>query len=85
MPNAAQISAKCGARLHFDLVFGDSAKSWVIHVIPDYHGFLLAILPPGAFIGLGLIIAAKNWLDLRAARKARSQPMPAALPEAAQG
>jgi len=69
----------------FDLVFGDSAKSWVIHVIPDYHGFLLAILPPGAFIGLGLIIAAKNWLDLRAARKVRSQPVPAALPEAAQG
>jgi len=69
----------------FDLVFGDSAKAWVIHVIPDYHGFLLAVLPPGAFIGLGLIIAAKNWLDQRAARKVRSQPVPAALPEAAQG
>ncbi len=68
-----------------DLVFGDEAKAWVIHVIPDYHGFLLAILPPGAFIGLGLIIAGKNWLDLRTADKARRQPAPAAQPEAAQG
>ena len=56
-----------------DLAFGDSAKNWVIHVIPDYHGFLLAILPPGAFIGLGLLIATKNWLGLRAERKARGE------------
>lgn len=27
------------------------------------RGLLLAILPPGAFITLGLILAAKNWLD----------------------
>ncbi len=26
-------------------------------------GLLLAILPPGAFITMGLLIAAKNWLD----------------------
>ncbi len=51
-----------------DLVFGDSAKSFVITVFPHYHGFLLAILPPGAFIGLGLLIALKNRLDARAAR-----------------
>ena len=48
-----------------DLVFGPEAKSWVIHVIPDYHGFLLAILPPGAFIGLACLIAARNWAELR--------------------
>ncbi|GAB1234334.1 electron transport complex subunit E [Ferrigenium sp. UT5] len=68
-----------------DLVFGENSKAWVIHVIPDYHGFLLAILPPGAFIGLGLIIAAKNWLNLRAERKVRSQPVPVAMPGAVQG
>ena len=68
-----------------DLVFGEQSKAWVIHVIPDYHGFLLAILPPGAFIGLGLIIAAKNWLDQRAAKKVASGPVAKALPEAAQG
>ena len=48
-----------------DLVFGPQAKSLVIHVIPDYHGFLLAILPPGAFIGLACLIAARNWAELR--------------------
>lgn len=54
-----------------DLVLGDMAKGWVITVVPDYHGFLLAILPPGAFIGLGLLIAAKNYLTLRTEKKAR--------------
>ena len=57
-----------------DLVFGEAAKSWVIHVIPNYHGFLLAILPPGAFITLGLLIAARNWLNLRAEEKAKAIP-----------
>lgn len=52
-----------------DLAFGESAKAWVITIIPDYHGFLLAVLPPGAFIGLGLLIAGKNWLDLRQATR----------------
>lgn len=47
-----------------DLAFGAGAKSWVIHVIPDYNGFLMAILPPGAFIGLGLLIALRNlWVQ----------------------
>ena len=68
-----------------DLLFGEHAKAWVIPVIPDYHGFLLAILPPGAFIGLGLIIAAKNWLNLRAEQKSQGKPAPVTLTEAAQG
>jgi electron transport complex protein RnfE len=57
-----------------DLVFGDSAKSFIITVFPHYHGFLLAILPPGAFIGLGLLIALKNRLDARAARVQIPEP-----------
>ena len=52
-----------------DMVFGEAAKSWVITVVPNYHGFLLAILPPGAFIALGMLIAGKNWLNLRSAQK----------------
>lgn len=52
-----------------DLALGEAAKPFIITVIPDYHGFLLAILPPGAFITLGLLIAWKNWLALRAERK----------------
>lgn len=50
-----------------DMVFGAGAKSLVITVVPDYHGFLLAILPPGAFVTLGLLIALKNYMGLRAA------------------
>lgn len=48
-----------------DLVFGPEAKTFVWHVLPDYPGFLLAILPPGAFIGLGLLVAARNWVEQR--------------------
>lgn len=48
-----------------ELVFGDTARSWVLQVLPGYQGFLLAVLPPGAFIALGLLIAARNWLNAR--------------------
>ncbi|MBS4098525.1 MAG: electron transport complex subunit E [Sulfuricella sp.] len=48
-----------------EMAFGASAKSLVVTVIPEYRGFLLAVLPPGAFIGLGLMIAGKNWIDAR--------------------
>lgn len=48
-----------------DLVFGPTAKQFVLTIIPDYHGFLLAILPPGAFLGLGALIALRNWFDIR--------------------
>ncbi|MDQ7990298.1 MAG: electron transport complex subunit E [Candidatus Dactylopiibacterium sp.] len=37
-----------------------------IQVLPqDYPGFLFAILPPGAFIALACLIAAKNWYEAR--------------------
>jgi len=54
------------------LMFGDGAKWMTLTVFHDYHGFLLAILPPGAFIGLGLLIALKNVIDAR--RKALPAP-----------
>lgn len=48
-----------------DLALGPMARDWVIPIIPHYDGLLLAILPPGAFIGLGLLIAWRNWLQER--------------------
>jgi len=51
------------------LMFGEVARDWTLVIIDDYAGFLLAILPPGAFIGLGLIIALKNVIDKRAKKK----------------
>jgi electron transport complex protein RnfE len=52
------------------LMFGEAARGLTVHLFEDYRGFLLAILPPGAFIGLGLLIALKNVIDSRARRRA---------------
>lgn len=46
------------------LLFGSIAAHWQVVIFADYNGFLLAILPPGAFLVLGLLIALKNWIDL---------------------
>ena len=47
------------------LMFGKLGESLELTLIPDHPGFLLAILPPGAFIALGLLIAGRNWLDAK--------------------
>ncbi len=57
---------------HADLMFGEAAQGMTITLVEDYPGFLLAVLPPGAFIGLGLLIALKNMIDARVARSAAS-------------
>ena len=54
------------------LLFGPIAAHWQLTLFSDYSGFLLAILPPGAFLVLGLLIALKNVLDERAAEKAKA-------------
>ncbi len=57
------------------LLLGDMARGFEVIVIEDYRGFLLAILPPGAFIGLGLLIALKNVIDSRAEKRRQAQPV----------
>lgn len=47
------------------LLFGPGAADWKIVIVDNYQAFLLAILPPGAFIFTGLIIAVKNIIDAR--------------------
>lgn len=47
-----------------ELLFGAGAANMEIVVIDNYVGFLFAILPPGAFVGLGLLIALKNYFDI---------------------
>jgi electron transport complex protein RnfE len=54
---------------HADLMFGEFGKSMTIQPWKQYTGHLLAILPPGAFLGLGFIIAIKNIIDKRRTRK----------------
>jgi electron transport complex protein RnfE len=51
------------------LMFGEMARNWTLVIFDDYTGLLLAILPPGAFIGLGLIIAGKNIIDKRLSKR----------------
>lgn len=55
-----------------DMVFSSLQP---IQVLPEnYPGFLLALLPPGAFILLGCMIAWKNWMNARAAARAQAKP-----------
>jgi len=61
------------------LLLGPVASTWKITLIHDYRGFLFAILPPGAFVGMGLLIAAKSVIDTQikerqTARKEKTEP-----------
>ncbi|MGB1220904.1 MAG: electron transport complex subunit E [Alcanivoracaceae bacterium] len=64
---------------NMQLLFGPAAAGWEINLFgADYRGFLFAVLPPGAFIGLGLLIAGKNVIDkrLKEAEKRRQAEAP---------
>jgi len=61
------------------LMFGAGSEWMTIVVLEDYRGFLLAVLPPGAFFGLGALIACKNLIDARRERRrAASTQLPVA-------
>jgi Na+-translocating ferredoxin:NAD+ oxidoreductase subunit E len=62
-----------------DLLLGDWAKVLEVQVWQVDTPFLLALLPPGAFIGMGLLIAFKNVIDARLkARQPKTQAEPVA-------
>jgi len=62
-----------------EFLFGPTAASWRIDFGGGSAGLLLAILPPGAFIGLGLLVAARNLLrrPIAAAGATATEPGPA--------
>jgi electron transport complex protein RnfE len=67
-----------GGTLFFgiDMVFSGLEP---LQLLPaDYPGLLLAMLPPGAFILLGCLIAWKNWIEARAAAR-QQRPLPEAI------
>jgi len=64
---------------NMQLLFGPIAADWQVTLFSDYKGFLLAILPPGAFIVLGLLIALKNRIDFQLAERAKAQQPEAAV------
>ena len=52
------------------MLFGDWGRALTLTIIPNHPGFLLAILPPGAFFSLALLIAARNaWQARKPATK----------------
>jgi len=55
-----------------ELMFGDGAQFMTITLADHYDGFLFAILPPGAFMGLAVLIAIKNIIDKRATQRQRA-------------
>ncbi len=56
------------------LMFGEAAHGLSLSLGDLYHGALVMILPPGAFLGLGLLIALKNLIDKRVARARQAAP-----------
>ena len=53
-----------------NLLFGPDASNWQFIVLDSYNGLLVALLPPGAFIILGLLLAARNLIAARSASTA---------------
>ncbi|MCG9756861.1 electron transport complex subunit E [Shewanella insulae] len=61
-----------------DLLLGDWAKGLTVHLWQVDTNFLLAMLPPGAFIAMGFLIAVKNMIDKQLeARKPAPEAAPA--------
>lgn len=56
-----------------DLLFGPAAVHWQITLLADFQ-VLILLLPPGAFFGMGLLLAGKNLLDLTLQKRRPSKP-----------
>ncbi len=53
------------------LIFGESARNWHLNVFgSSYPNVIFALLPPGAFIVVGFLIAAKNAIDAQLKKRA---------------
>ncbi|MCP4001997.1 MAG: electron transport complex subunit E [Gammaproteobacteria bacterium] len=56
------------------ILLGNSFTREGLLITPDGQGFLLALLPPGAFLGLGLLIALRNLIDKYNAKRSSKCP-----------
>jgi len=58
------------------LLFGESARSWQLNIFGEsFPNVIFALLPPGAFIVVGFLIAGKNVIDAKL--KARADALKA--------
>ena len=58
-----------------DMLFGNWGQHLTLTIIPEHPGFLLAMLPPGAFFSLALAVACKNAIDKKR-QKSRQTRLP---------
>lgn len=62
---------------NMQLLFGDVALNWKLNLLGDtYPGMILALLPPGAFIVVGFLMAGKNALDSQLKKRADAKAVP---------
>ena len=50
---------------NMQLLLWPETANWTLRLVDNYNGFLLAILPPGAFLATGLLVAGKNIITRR--------------------
>ena len=66
-----------------DSLLGGWAKALRVEVFHTDTPFLLAMLPPGAFIGLGMMLAIKYLIDEKRKRRAAERSVLEGTPEKA--
>ncbi len=56
------------------LLFGESARSWQLNIFGNnFPNVIFALLPPGAFIVVGFLIAGKNLIDANIKKRAAAK------------
>lgn len=80
---AREISSSGTLFANASVLLGEEYRFMEVTVIRDYKGFLLTALPPGGFILLGFMVAAKRLIEKRAASKklAQAEALPVAEPQ----
>ena len=68
-----------------DALLGSWAKVLLVEIFHTDSPFLLAMLPPGAFIGLGLMLAGKYLIDERMKKRRTEAAAERALPNGETG
>ncbi len=66
------------------LLLGDAFSFMEMTLIPEYGGFLLMVLPPGGFLALGFLLAAKRLVDRKLVSTAKNEPITVGMTTAEQ-
>ncbi len=70
---AREISSAGTLFANASVLLGEGFRFIELTLIPEYKGFLLMALPPGGFIMLGFMVAAKRLIDQRLTKSAEQQ------------